>query len=171
MSGLSALQPYRFCVRTARPPFREFLMNCSFLQALVREGGFAAEGTMEVSVSCAQRSLNPARKARTRSASRRWSVLSPVATGRWSRPPSKAKVIAMAKAPPISGRRPPRKKAYGPPTSYSSSNLPLLIRCITLTTAPAAPATRAATGAAQLIDSQTAAIPAMTRETVAMPAK
>src|SRR3954463_7672891 len=38
MSGLSALQPYRFCVRTGRPPFRELLMYCSFLQA--RVGGW-----------------------------------------------------------------------------------------------------------------------------------
>src|SRR5438552_3726751 len=36
MSGLSALQPYRFCVRTARPPFRELLMYCSFLQVRFR---------------------------------------------------------------------------------------------------------------------------------------
>src|SRR3954454_24916730 len=36
MSGLSALQPYRFCVRTARPPFRELLMPCSFLRVCFR---------------------------------------------------------------------------------------------------------------------------------------
>src|SRR5262249_37535436 len=35
-----------------------------------------ATGTMEVSVSCAQRSLKPARKASTRSARCRWSVVS-----------------------------------------------------------------------------------------------
>src|SRR3954468_13203258 len=32
MSGPSALQPYRFCVRRARPPFRESLIYCSFLR-------------------------------------------------------------------------------------------------------------------------------------------
>src|SRR2546423_11172065 len=36
MSGLSALQPYGFCVRTARPPFRELLMYCSFLRVRFR---------------------------------------------------------------------------------------------------------------------------------------
>src|SRR3954454_8039618 len=36
MSGLSALQPYRFCVRTARPPFRELVMYCSFLRVCFR---------------------------------------------------------------------------------------------------------------------------------------
>src|SRR5436305_12437134 len=36
MSGLSALQPYRFCVRMARPPFGESLMYCSFLRVWFR---------------------------------------------------------------------------------------------------------------------------------------
>jgi hypothetical protein len=49
--------------------------------------------------------------------------------------------------------------------------VPLLIRCITLTTAPTAPATRAATGAAQLIVSQAAATTATARVTLAMPPK
>ena len=99
-------------------------------------------------------------------------MLSPEATGSWSRPPLKANVIAIAKTPPISGRRPPRKNVYGPPTSYSSSNLPLLIRWITLTTAPSAPATSAATGAAQLTDEPDGREARRARcVTVAMPAK
>ena len=108
--------------------------------------GFAA-GTIDVSVSCAQRSLKPAKNPRTSSASRRWSVLSPASTGRWSSPPVKANEITIANAPPISGRSPPRKHGY-PPTSVASSNLPLLMRCTTLTTAPTAPAISAATGVA-----------------------
>src|SRR5262249_53782628 len=70
-----------------------------------------AAGMIEVSVSCAQRSLKPAMKARTRSTSRRWSPDSSAATGRCSRPPLKANEIAIANVPPISGRRPPRKNA------------------------------------------------------------
>jgi hypothetical protein len=56
-----------------------------------------------------------------------------------------AKAIAIPKAPPISGLRPPRKNAYGRPMSNSSVNLPVLMRWITLTTPPSAPAISAAT--------------------------
>ena len=82
MSGLSGRQPYRFCVRTARPggcvghevlPSEVCLVRrrrrCPGRgrrpQAEVPAGRrrLLAPGRIEVSVSCAQRSLNPARKA------------------------------------------------------------------------------------------------------------
>jgi len=77
---------------------------------LMIAGVLLASGSAAVSVSCAKRSLKPARKLMTSKARRRWSELSPAATGAWSSPPSNANEIATAKAPPISGRRPPRKK-------------------------------------------------------------
>ena len=60
-----------------------------------------------------------------------------------------ANAITTANAPPISGRSPPRKNAYGRPTSYSSWKWPLLMRWTTLTTAPTEPAISAATPPAQ----------------------
>ena len=72
--------------------------------------------------------------------------------GAWSSPPSKANVIAIAKAPPISGRQAAEEERCTARRRRSRARtLPLLIRWITLTTAPRAPATRAATGAAQLM--------------------
>ena len=71
----------------------------------------------------------------------------------------------------MSGLSPPRKNAYGRPTSKSSMNLPLLMRWMTLTTAPTAPAIRAATGLAQPIVSQTAATMEIVAATEAIPLK
>ena len=83
----------------------------------------------------------------------------------------KAKAIAIPKAPPISGLRPPRKNAYGRPMSNSSVNLPVLMRWITLTTPPSAPAISAATRLDQWKASQTAPTTAITPATAAMPLK
>ena len=55
--------------------------------------------------------------------------------------------------------------------SYSSVNVPWLMRWMTLTTAPSAPATSAATGADQSITSQMAAPTPSTAATAAMPTK
>ena len=82
-----------------------------------------------------------------------------------------ANEITSANAPPISGRRPPRKNAYGRPTSYSSSKSPWLMRCTTLTTAPTEPAISAAVPAFQSTVSASPATSEITPATVAMPAK
>ena len=77
----------------------------------------------------------------------------------------------IANAPPIRGRNPPRKNAYGLPTSKSRTNFPELIRWTTLTTAPIAPAISAATGVAQVTESQIVATIDSTTTTDAIPAK
>jgi hypothetical protein len=83
----------------------------------------------------------------------------------------KANAITTAKAPPISGRRPPRKNAYGRPTSYSSLKWPELMRWTTLTTAPTEPAISAATPPAQSKESTRSDTSEITAATETIPVK
>src|SRR3954452_1776779 len=128
-------------------------------------------GAAVASVSCAKRSLKPARNATTRIAMRLFAAGSLSETGRCVIPLVKAKEIARANAAPIIGRRPPRKNAYGRPTSSSSAKSPALMRCTTLTTAPTAPAIRAATHVCHSMLRARAATSEIRPATAAMPAK